>query len=231
MAIAGGSCGRETVVAAALGWRRRSGRRVVEALGAFADNAASDEALERAERAVVLGGDEADRVADRVGAAGAADAVDVILGVHREIVIDDMGDAVHVDAARGDVGGDQDAHRAGLEILERAEPLVLRAVGVDGGGLDAVLFEPARDPVGAMLGAGEDEHRVERGFAQQMGEQRGLEMLGNFVDELRHGLGGVGAAADLDGLRGAQEFAGERLDFLGERGGEEERLALLAAAL
>ena len=40
------------------------------------------------------------------GAPGASDAVDVILRLFGEIVIDDMRDAVNMDAAGGDVGGD-----------------------------------------------------------------------------------------------------------------------------
>src|SRR5688500_11022908 len=133
-AAAGGIAGgfglhpRRTALAAAAlvaGWR---GGVVIEAFGAFADDAAADEAFEGAQRSLVLRGDEADRVADGEGAAGAADAMDVIFGVHREIVIHHVRNAVDVDAARGDVGGDEDAHSAGLEVLERAQALVLRAI-------------------------------------------------------------------------------------------------------
>ena len=54
-----------------------------------------------------------------VGAAGAADAMDVVLDVWREVEVHDVRDAVHVDAAGGDVGGHEHAHGAGLEILQR----------------------------------------------------------------------------------------------------------------
>ena len=54
----------------------------------------------------VLGADEADRRAFRARARRAADAVDVILRLHRQIVIDDMGDVRDVDAAGRDVGRD-----------------------------------------------------------------------------------------------------------------------------
>ena len=53
------------------------------------------------------------------GARGAADAVDVAFRDVRQIVIEDMGDAVDVDAAGGDVGRDQDAH-AGRRGSRRA---------------------------------------------------------------------------------------------------------------
>ena len=52
---------------------------------------------------------EADGDALRARAAGAADAVDVGLGLHREIEVKDVGDAVDIEAAGCDVGGDEDA--------------------------------------------------------------------------------------------------------------------------
>ena len=39
------------------------------------------------------------------GSAGAPDAVDVILGVFGEVVVNDVADALHMDAASGHVGG------------------------------------------------------------------------------------------------------------------------------
>ena len=56
-----------------------------------------------------------------------------------------MRDPIHIDAARGDVGGDEHTHRARFEILQRTEPLVLRAIGMDGARFDSAAFEPASD--------------------------------------------------------------------------------------
>ena len=55
----------------------------------------------------LLGEHEGDADAAAPGARGAADAVDVVLGGAGEVVVDDVRDAVDVDAAGGDVGGDQ----------------------------------------------------------------------------------------------------------------------------
>src|SRR5690606_9348551 len=55
---------------------------------------------------VTLAG-EADRVALGAQPRGAADAVHVVLGVERQVVVVDVLHAVDVQAARGDVGGDQ----------------------------------------------------------------------------------------------------------------------------
>jgi hypothetical protein len=76
---------------------RRRGHVVVEAFRAFPHNPAADETLERAQRRLVVRRDEADRVAHRERAAGAPDAMDVILRVHREVVVHDMRNAVDVD--------------------------------------------------------------------------------------------------------------------------------------
>ena len=52
------------------------------------------------------------------GARRAADAVDVALRLVRQLVIDHMGDAVDIDAAGGDVSGDQDPGAARLELVQ-----------------------------------------------------------------------------------------------------------------
>ena len=53
--------------------------------------------------------DQRDRLALRAGAAGAADAVHVVLGHVGQLVVDDVRQLVDVDAARGDVGRHQHA--------------------------------------------------------------------------------------------------------------------------
>jgi hypothetical protein len=78
----------------------------------------------------IIMGKEADRFSDCLGATSTADPVDIILGMTGKVVIDHVGDAFHIDSARGDVGRDEDTNTAGFKILEGAETLVLRAVGV-----------------------------------------------------------------------------------------------------
>src|SRR6478736_2933804 len=78
--------GTTLVVAAALGLGRASGV-IIKSLGAFAHDAATDEAFQRAQFAVIFRRHEADRIADGVRAAGATDAMHVILHMHREIVV------------------------------------------------------------------------------------------------------------------------------------------------
>ena len=73
-------------------------------------------------------------LADRAGARRAAAAVDVVVGRERHVEVDDVRDALDVDAARRDVGGDQDRVLAAPERLERRDAILLAAVGVDAGG-------------------------------------------------------------------------------------------------
>src|SRR5690606_13321927 len=87
-------------------------------------------ALDRAQHALLARGDEQDRLAAASGAAGAADAVDVALGVVRDVVVEDVADPLHVQAARGHVGGHQHVQAAILELLDGALALLLLHVAV-----------------------------------------------------------------------------------------------------
>jgi len=67
--------------------------------------------------------DERDGLAIDAGPARPADAVDVILGHHRELEVDDVRQRVDVDAAGGEVRRHEDRDAAGLEVAERAHSL------------------------------------------------------------------------------------------------------------
>eukprot|EP00406_Dinophysis_acuminata_P027073 CAMPEP_0179333606 /NCGR_PEP_ID=MMETSP0797-20121207/65441_1 /TAXON_ID=47934 /ORGANISM="Dinophysis acuminata, Strain DAEP01" /LENGTH=148 /DNA_ID=CAMNT_0021046721 /DNA_START=101 /DNA_END=543 /DNA_ORIENTATION=- len=56
---------------------------------------------------------------------GAAHAVDVVLDLPREIVIDNVLDVLHVDAARRDVGRYEDGGLPSLELVEHPVALLL----------------------------------------------------------------------------------------------------------
>ena len=63
---------------------------IIETVGAFANESAADEPFESAQRAVVFGRRETQRVTDRVRPPGAPDAVDIIFGMFGKVVIDDV---------------------------------------------------------------------------------------------------------------------------------------------
>ena len=119
------------------------------------------------------------------GAAGAADAVQVGLLVLGALVVDDVRDVVDVDAAGGDVGGDQ---HVDLAVAERAQRLLagaLAEVAVHGAGGEAALGELVGDLLRGALGAGEDHRRAAARGLQDAGEQLDLVQRVRAVDELR----------------------------------------------
>ena len=81
----------------------------------------------------------------------------VVLGVVRRVVLDDEVDVVDVDAAGGDVGGDQDPRIAGGEPVQGPLALVLVTVPVDRGGADSGPAQLLGEPVGAVLGPHEEQ--------------------------------------------------------------------------
>ena len=69
------------------------------------------------------------------------------------IHVDDQFDVVDVDAAGGDVGGDQDADLAGGELGQVAVTGVLREVAVQVDGGDAGVGQGLGQLAGVVLGA------------------------------------------------------------------------------
>ena len=94
----------------------------------------------RRERARLV--DQADGLSLRAGPGGAADAVDIVLGVLREVVVDDVAHLLDVQAARGHVGADHDRELAALEIVEDLEALSLLHVAGDDPAWKAVGVQP-----------------------------------------------------------------------------------------
>ena len=142
--------------------------------------------------------DECYHHAGRAGPRRPAGAVQVILVVVRRVEMDDELDVVDVDAAGGDVGGDQDPRMARRERVERALPLVLVQVPVDGDGIDAGPAELLREPVRAVLGA-DEEQRAGRP-AGDLSRDRHLVLRGEHEDPVLgrrrpRDLGGDGVQA------------------------------------
>src|SRR5690606_26429379 len=126
-------------------WRDRLGRDLLPGVGLD---------VGQADRVALAG--EADRVALGAQARGAPDAVHVVLGVERQVVVVDVADALDVQAARGHVGGDQDLELPGLELAQQRLALLLRHVAREHADPVAGLLQRARHPLHVYLGV--DEH-------------------------------------------------------------------------
>ena len=103
---------------------------------------------------------EGDCGAVGTGARGAANTVDVGFGNVCEIEVDDVTDAIDVDAACGDVGGNKSSDFAGAECSKDALTMVLRLVAVDGLGGNAGFHQSFHNLVGTVFGAREHQRAV-----------------------------------------------------------------------
>ena len=146
---------------------------------------------------------------------------------HRHFIVDDVADRIDVNAAAGDVGGDQGADMALLEVGQSLFALTLALVAMNGCGLNARLFKIFRHAVGAVLGAGEDDDLVKGRIGEHFSQKRTLaarldedHLLGDLFDG-----GGGRSHRHLD--RFVQKLVRQLADFFGHGGREEQALTLL----
>ena len=109
-----------------------------EALDDLGRDLATQQMLDLPKEPGLVYTDQRDRLALSARSAGPADAVDVVLGHHRQLEVHDVGQGLDVEAARRDVGRDEDRDLVRLEVLEGPESLTLALVAVDRRGADAV---------------------------------------------------------------------------------------------
>ena len=112
---------------------------------------------------------------DLAGAACAADAVDVILGMMGRVVVDHVTDVGNVEAAGGDVGADQQLDLVGAERVERRHPHPLVEIAMQREHREAVLLQRAVDHLHVALAVAEDERVLEVvGAADDAPQRRAL---------------------------------------------------------
>ncbi len=150
--------------------------------------------------------------------------MDIVLGRMRHVEIDHLRQPLDVEAARGDVGGDQHRGLAGLEIFQRDQALGLRLVAVDGVGVDVVAPQLVREAVRADARAAEDQHLVELARLDEVGEELALLLARHGMQHMADELGGGVARRDLDLDRVAQQRLGEGADLVGEGRGKKQVL-------
>ncbi len=153
-------------------------------------HADSQRALQLKQVGVLVAGEEGGGDAAFSRASGASGAMDKALRIGGHIVVDDVGDVLHVDAAGSHVGGHQDAVASALESGQRRRALRLRAVTMNHGGGKSLADQGLGQPLGSALGAREDQ-----AAARLAGEQALQDFLfavmGNFEGLDAHVLRGL----------------------------------------
>ena len=170
---------------------------------------------------------ERDRGAAAAGAAGAADAVDVRLGGGRHVVVDDVREVLDVEAARGDVGGDEQVGLAVAEAAHHAVALPLLHAAVQRLGAVAVRVERLDERLDLEPRAAEHERRRRVLHVEDALERRRLVRARHDVGDLadaRQLAGGRLLARDRHARRILQVALGDRQDPRRHRRREERRL-------
>ena len=94
------------------------------------------------------------------GTAGTADAMHIDFGIVGDVEIDDVTDAIDVEAARRDVGRDQQIELAILELLDGFFTHLLRHIAIQRRAGIAACFEALGQFDGRDLGAHENQHAL-----------------------------------------------------------------------
>ena len=141
-----------------------------------------------------------------------------------KLEIDDMGDAVDVDAARRDVGRDHGTGAARTKRFERTLPLVLAFVAVDRASRDPVAFEMLGDFVGAAFCPCEDDRPGHFGIAEKLDKEIALAACFNKQDLVVDAIGGFRGRRDGNLDRIDKQAARERGDLGWHRRREEKVL-------
>src|SRR5690606_19465852 len=111
-------------------------------------------ALDAGHQVPVAVADQRDGQAIVTGTPGTADTVYIFVAAARHVEVDHHVQAVHVQAARGNVGGDKDLHAAGLETVDGQFAVLLVFLAVQHERLVFLGHQATVDAVGRSAGVG-----------------------------------------------------------------------------
>ncbi len=180
----------------------------------------------------VVGLHQADGTTAVAGAAGTADTVNVNIGAIRHVVVDYMADIRQVDAAGGNVGGDEEGHLPFMELADRLDALGLLHLATDPGAGHARRLQLAGELRQPLAGLDEDDGLLGFRVLQDVHQQR--QLVGSVVGQVNPLGDGATLAARRLGVqlhRLLEDLAGELLEACPFQGGREEHGVLAIARL
>ncbi len=191
-------------------------------------NVDADQFLDIAQERRLFGVTQRNRHAGGSSSRRSADPVHICFRHVRQIVIHHMADSVNIDAASGDIGGDQRPNGPVAKSGEHPFALVLRLIPVHGFGHNAALCQTAHHLVRPMLGAGKHQSALDQFALQYLHESRRLRRAIDSDDALLNevyrgadrGCGNLGRIAQhLVGKLGdgAAASSRKRIAFAGAR--------------
>src|SRR5271154_2103215 len=152
--------------------------------------------------------------------------MDEVLGDFRQIVVDDLGDVVHVNPARGQISRYEDADTPLLESGECRGALRLRTPAVNHGRSEAFAVQAESQAFASALGAREDENSALI-LSQQAAQHIEFAIGGDFESLHANVFGGPQHRAQLDANRMTHIVVNQMRNRGFESGGEAEGLAIL----
>ena len=186
--------------------------------------------LDLADAAHLVEAGQAQREALCIGAAGAADAVDVQLRVGRGVDVDHRLELRDVEPARGHVGRDQHRAAAVRELHQHLVALALLELAVQRERGEALRVQHVGEVAALLLGVAERDRAGRPEVLQQ--QRHGVQafVLLDLVETLLD-LRGIDLRAHLHLFRRTKELLRELRDVLGVGRREQQRLAVLRAQL
>src|SRR5690606_34445240 len=151
-----------------------AGTRCFGGLKAFNDiggNRLADEMLDAANLVTLGMRGQSEGQTTVARAAGTTDTVCVVFGLHRQVVINGVADALHINAASGNVSGDQYLQTAFLQQTQGARALALVHVTVQRCGREALVRQAIGQVVCAALGRRKYNRLIKSRFAKQVVKQ------------------------------------------------------------
>ena len=124
-----------------------------------------------AEVEVVLFAEKGDRLPRHPGPRRPTDTVGILLAGLRRVVIVDVSYVLDVEAARRDIGRDEDVDALAPQRLDRIEPLVLREAAMDGHHMESELRQIVRDDIDFYPSRAEDDREPLRLPPEQVDEE------------------------------------------------------------
>lgn len=162
----------------------------------------------------------------------ATNAMEVVLLLLREVVVDDNGDLLDVNTTSKEIGGDEDTGLAIAELLHDGVALILTHISVQGRDGKVLTEEGLSELLDLAASVTEDDGL---GDAQALVEiSQGLELEGLLADvnvELLDTFQGQFVSLDHDADGIAHEAVAHRQDFLGHGGTDEDNLDVVGEAL
>ena len=183
------------------------------------------ELLDLTHHAHVIGGDEVDGDTFPAESAATSDAMDVVLPVRWEVVVDDKRDLLHVNTTGEQVSGDEHTRGAGSELLHDDITLSLVHVAVHGRDREVTGSELVGEPVNLSTGVAEDDGLRDGDGLVEIGQSIQFPLLLLDCDvELLNTFEGELVLLDKDADWVAHELGGDLEDVLWHGSGEEDDL-------